>query len=690
MTFASIGAIALQDYTEAAAVAFLFALSEWLEVRATTRARHALTSIAKLRPEKANIIHPFTLGLMVVPATSVPVGTMVSVRTGEKIPCDGVVVEGQSTVDESSLTGESRPVRKNPGDSVSGGTVNSGKSPLTVRTTSSSEDSAVARLIRLVEEAQTNRSETEKLVDEFAKIYTPLVVLTAVLMCSIPWAFGPEIGRTWTNNGLVLIVVACPCALIISTPVAYVAGLAAAAQNGVLIKGGAFLEALAQVKHVCFDKTGTLTNGQFSLLHMKVVTTSLSRAEVLQHLSVMEERASHPVAEAILAAARNEGVTIPTTMLLENHVIIEGEGVSGTINGLEVHVRNERMFERLGLLGSVDPSDRGLINEWKSIGGTVGFMSIEGYGIVCAYCAADGIRAESSRVVKSLQKLGISITMLTGDNSDAAASIGRQVGLVEKDIKSKLLPEEKLEYVTNLAWHVRKRNNGEEEALNNDSSSRTATSVLCNPFRKRELAMMCGDGVNDAPALAAADVGVAMGAGAALAMESADVTLLDSNLEKIEFSIRIGRRVTAKIIENIVFSLVVKLIVVGFALAGKTQLWAAIASDVGAMLVVTLNAMTLLPRTHAMASAFTPTEDVEEGNTANVVRPSNGKVSSEELPAKKACCSSGQCKPKLDPVKKACCSSGHCKPQLDPVKKSCCSSGQCKSKSNTTNKSDII
>jgi len=413
MFFASVGAIALQDFTEAAAVVFLFALSEWLEVRATSRARQALAAIVDLRPEKANLVHPFTQELLTVPATAVPVGARVAVKTGDKIPCDGVVLEGTSTVDESSLTGESRPIRKGPKDKVSGGTVNSGLSPLMVQTTSSSDDSAVSRLIRLVEEAQANRSDTEKIVDEFAKIYTPIVVLSALFMCSIPWVFGKETGRQWTENGLILIVVACPCALIISTPVSYVAGLAAAAQKGVLIKGGATLEALSAVKHICFDKTGTLTNGEFALLHMEVLTDALTRENIFQYLALMEERASHPVAQAILAAANNEKIVLPKRMVLRNHKIINGMGVVGMIEGHEVHVGNESLFERLGLLTSVPVKDRQRVDNWKNLGGTIGFMSIAGHGIVCAYCAADGIRQESATVVKNLKKLGLSITMLT-------------------------------------------------------------------------------------------------------------------------------------------------------------------------------------------------------------------------------------------------------------------------------------
>ena len=256
MLFAALGAVALQEIAEAAAVTFLFAFSEWLEVRATSRARHALSAIVKLRPESANLVHPNTGEIIKVSASTVPIGALVIVRTGDKIPCDGVIVEGNSTVDESSLTGESRPVRKGPKDPVSGGTINSGATQMKVRTTVTADDSAVARLIRLVEEAQANRSETEQLVDEFARVYTPVIVLCAVLMCSIPWIWGREIGREWTNNGLVLIVVACPCALIISTPVTYVAALANLAARGILVKGGKYLEALGQVRKICFDKTG--------------------------------------------------------------------------------------------------------------------------------------------------------------------------------------------------------------------------------------------------------------------------------------------------------------------------------------------------------------------------------------------------------------------------------------------------
>lgn len=420
------------------------------------------------------MIDPETQQLWDVPANAVPVGSLVSVKTGDKIPCDGIVVEGQSTVDESSLTGESRPIRKCPKDSVSGGTVNNGVRQLVVRTTATADDSAVARLIRLVEEAQLNRSDTEKRIDEFAKFYTPLILCGAILMCSIPWLYGPDTGRKWTHNGLVLVVVACPCALIISTPVTYVAGLAATAQKGILIKGGAFLEALGQVSHICFDKTGTLTNGEFGLLYMDIVGEAYTREEVLQHLLLMEERAAHPVAQAIINAARNENITIPKEMVLQKHTILAGEGVTGVINDNDVFIGNERLFDRLGLLSDLNSDILERVNSWKHFGGTIGFISIGEAGIVGMYCAADAVRPEAANVVSSFQKGGIRLSMLTGDNEEAANSVGTQLGWQREknEIHAKLLPADKLSYVEELT---------------------TSSAALAKPCYRKYIVLFVGD-----------------------------------------------------------------------------------------------------------------------------------------------------------------------------------------------------
>merc|ERR1712238_75973 len=403
MFLAVVGAVCLKMFDEAAAVTFLFSLSEWLEDGATSRANSALTSIVNLKPEVANIIQPKTKELIVVPATSVPVGAMVAVKSGDKIPCDGIVTEGTTTVDESSLTGEARPVKKGPKDKVSGGPVNSGNTQIVVRTTHSSDDSAVSRLIRLVEEAQANRSETEKIVDAFAKVYTPVVVVLAVSLCTIPWLWGDQIGRDWMGRGLSLLVIACPCALVISTPISYVAGLAATAQNGVLIKGGAHLEALGQLKHVCLDKTGTLTVGEFKLLDLDVFGKNSKREDVLQYLALMEERATHPLATSLVDGIKSEGITISKSLFVKDHTFLAGEGVMGTINNSKVYVGNERLFRRLGMFESIPQAQREKVESWEAIDGTIGFMSIENRGVVCAYCVADAPRPEAAQVLKELQ-----------------------------------------------------------------------------------------------------------------------------------------------------------------------------------------------------------------------------------------------------------------------------------------------
>ncbi|KAL7449941.1 hypothetical protein ACHAWC_003650, partial [Mediolabrus comicus] len=514
--------------------------------------------IVCLKPEHANVLNPYTKAIVVLPASAVAVGSLVSVRPGDKVPCDGKVVEGESHVDESTLTGESRPVSKAEGMNVSGGTINIGNSQLVIKTTATSESSAVSRLIRLVEEAQSNRSETEKMVDTFAKIYTPFVVLAALCMCTIPWAISYDVGILWTKNALVTIVIACPCALIISTPVTYVAGLTAAAQKGVIVKGGQHLESLGRTKSIAFDKTGTLSEGVFQLLELRV-TGKRSRREVLEYLALMEAPASHPLSEAIVKGAANEDVTIPKHLELKNHTLLPGEGITALVNGKEVYVGNKKLFQRLGMYHNLPKEHAVLVDEWANAGATTGFISINGEGIIGSYCVADKIRAESKEVLQDLKKRGIEVTMLTGDLNPVALGIGNQIGIGEEFIKSELLPEDKLTAIQNKVDASREK----------DKWWKTKRSV-----------MMVGDGVNDAPALAIADVSVAMGEGAALAMETSDVTLMDSDLRKLSWVIHMGKRVIRTIAVNIAFSLIVKGLVGGFMLAGRGSLWAAIASDV--------------------------------------------------------------------------------------------------------------
>lgn len=575
MVTAALGALALGEYDEAASVSFLFAVSEFLESRASKKARKALSEICALRPDHANVIHPITKEIVVVPADRVPLGSLISVRTGDKIAADGVVVEGSTSIDESSLTGESTPVHKNLGDEVSGGTINIGQTQLVVRTTKTVDDSAVSRLIRLVEDAQSNRSPTEMMVDSFARSYTPSVIFIAAIMCTVPWYFGTDIGRQWTLNGLIIVVIACPCALTISTPVTYAAGLAATAKRGIVIKGGSKLEAMGSVDRIVFDKTGTLTQGKFSVTQMDVIGTSRTRREMLGLLSLMQERASHPIASSLVQAAKNEGVTVPRQMVVSDHQILKGEGIMAKVDGeLQVYVGNRRLFNRLGMFDVLSSSNKNLVQEWEETGGTIGFIGSCKDGIFGMYCVKDSVREEAKIALHELREAGIESFMCTGDSGAMAQAVAKQIGIPGDCVNSELLPEDKLAFVKGL---------------------RRAEPKQLSLCRKKRYVLFCGDGVNDAPALAGADIGVSMGEGAAMALEMSDVTLMDSQLTKLPYVIEMGQRVLRTVMENIIISLVAKLAVVVLTFMGKMTLLYAIAADVGVMLLVTLNGMKLLP-----------------------------------------------------------------------------------------------
>jgi Cd2+/Zn2+-exporting ATPase len=587
MATAAIGACILGEWDEAASVSFLFSVSDYMELRASSRARRALQAIIQLRPDHATVIDEVTKDISIVPAMHVPIHALLSVRTGDKIAADGIVVEGTSSIDQSSLTGESRPVQVTVGSTVSGGSINIGATPLHIRTTASVQDSAVSRLIRLVEDAQSNRSPTEKLVDTFARAYTPAVVGMAMILATIPWFWGIEMGRTWSMNALILIVIACPCALTISTPVTYAAGLAATAQRGIVCKGGATLEALGNVQTIIFDKTGTLTEGKFIVTNLQNIGTSMKRNEMLEHLALMEMPSSHPLASTLIQAVKSEGVTIPSNATVREHTLLPGEGVTALINNRNVYVGNRRLFERLGMYQDLPIENKHIVDQWEvDQGGTVGFIGVEGIGIVGSYCATDVVRLEAKETVQAFLSSGFDVLMLTGDGAGAAKSVARQVGIPESAVHSQLLPEDKLSFVTKL----------KSTTNENDESDDTPSINICQKERK---VLFCGDGVNDAPALAFADVGISMGEGAALAMEMSDVTLMDSNLSKLQYVIHVGSRVLQTIRENIIISLLCKFIVIALTFGGYMTLLLAIASDVGVMLLVTFNGMKLLPRSDA-------------------------------------------------------------------------------------------
>lgn len=475
MVTAAFGAMFLQEFDEAASVSFLFSISEFLEDQATRKARLALDSIVNMRPDRANLIHPSTGDIDIVPVSDLEIDSLVCVRTGDQIPSDGIVVEGSSQVDESSLTGESALITKEAGDTVSGGTINAGNTRLVIRTTVLVEDSAVSRLIKLVEESASNRSPTEQVVDAFAKSYTPTVICIAMLMCTIPWFFGVEEGRRWTLNSLIIVVIACPCALTISTPVTYAAGLAATAQKGIIVKGGARLEALGSVKTIVFDKTGTLTQGSFTLNHLVTVGSQKTRREVLALLSIMEAPSSHPLAATLVNAAKAEGVgrSIGTTVV--DHSILKGEGVTAIVDGDEVYVGNIKLFKRLGLYDDLDDEQKEKAMEWNEEGGTIGFLGIKGIGIVGMFCVADSVRPEARSVVTTLISDGFNVMMLTGDGDGAANAIAKKVGLPDESVRSQFLPEDKLHFVSSMLGLSKRKG---------------------NLFSKKELLLFVGDGVN--------------------------------------------------------------------------------------------------------------------------------------------------------------------------------------------------
>jgi Zn2+/Cd2+-exporting ATPase len=586
MLIAATGAIGLGEWQEAASVAFLFSVSGLLERRTTRRATQALSNVLNLQPEYGTLINGRR-----VPAVCIPVGTHLLVRPGDKIAADGRVLAGSAELDQSSLTGESRYVSVQKHDTVKAGSIHcGGTTVLTMETTASFQDSDVSRLVRLVEQAATNKSETENLIDQFAAFYTPLILGLAALMATIPWLFLFWIGNTssdnhqhnqtpadWTMNALILIVISCPCALTISTPVTYAAGLGAAAAQGIVVKGGGILERVGSTTTVVLDKTGTLTTGKFRVAHLDAF--HWKRQDVLRLLLRVESNSSHPLARTLVDAAKREGIEVTDGSGVEQIVIVPGQGITGVVDGKKCFVGNQRLLEdsaAMSLAANLSPEYLKKVESWNDCG-TVGFVGIEGEGILACYSLIDVVRPEAGEVLDMLQSEGVKVFMLTGDSKGAAHSVAKQVGLDEQFVHAQLLPEDKLHFVGSL--------------------KRPLPSSFA-VFRQNRNVLFCGDGVNDVPAMAAAaDIGVAMGEGAAVAMEMSDIALMDSDLSKLYFVMKLGKKVLSTVRENIFISLFCKALVTALTFAGYMTLFYAIASDIGVMLLVTVNGLKLLPMT---------------------------------------------------------------------------------------------
>ncbi len=562
MVIAVVGAMAIGEWPEAAIVVVLFALGEALEGYATERARGALESLRDLAPPTALRLLPDGRTEM-APVEALAVGDRVRVRPGDRVSVDGVVRAGQSAVDQSSITGESIPADKAPGDAVFAGTVNT-FGVLEVEVTRLAADNTLNRMVTLVQEAQSRQAPVQRFVERFARVYTPVVAAAALLLATLPplllrQPFWGELG--WLMRALQMLVIACPCALVISTPVTVVSALTQAAQRGVLLKGGRTLEALGRVEIFAFDKTGTLTAGRPVTTDVINVCQDSGCTAGLRYAAALEAQSSHPLARALVAEAQAQSVPL---LIAEDVMVLGGRGVTGRVNGARVTVASHPHFD------AAIPHPDAVCCEAERLaadGKTV--MLVEHDSRVCSiFAMSDTARPESREALASLQALGqtqpggrggaIRTVMLTGDGPAVAQAIGRQLGV--DDVRAGLLPEEKVAAVQALA----------------------AEGVVA----------MVGDGINDAPALAQATVGIAMGgAGSAQAMETADVVLMGDDLRSLPFLVRLSRRTQRVIQANIFLALGVKALVFALAAAGVATLWMAIVADVGASLAVILNGL---------------------------------------------------------------------------------------------------
>jgi Zn2+/Cd2+-exporting ATPase len=557
MVIAVIGAIFIGEWIEAAIVVVLFALGEALEGYAAERARGALESLLDLAPAVALRLGPEG-HTEEVPVETLSVGDRVLVRPGDRVSVDGLVRAGESAVDQSPITGESVPVDKAPGDEVFAGTVNT-FGALEVEMTRPTADNTLNRMIALVQEAQSRQAPVQRFVERFARIYTPTVTILAFLVAAAPpLLFGqPFWGeRGWLIRALQMLVIACPCALVISTPVSVVSALTNAAARGVLVKGGRTLEALGRVQVFAFDKTGTLTEGRPVTTDVLDVCEDVSHPHNgLAYAAAVEAQSSHPLARALVAEAQAQKIGM---LPAEEVAILSGRGVTGRVNGSTVTVASHPYFD------AVTPHAESICHQANRLaadGKTVMMVCHDDH--VCSiFAVADRSRIESADALASLRALGdIRTVMLTGDSAAAAQAIGRQVSV--DDVRAELLPEGKVAAIRELA------------------AGDTAVAMV-------------GDGVNDAPALAQATVGIAMGgAGSAQAMETADVVLMGDDLSQLPFIVRLSRRTRRIIRANVIFALAIKALVFALAAAGMATLWMAIVADVGASLAVILNGMRL-------------------------------------------------------------------------------------------------
>ncbi|MBY0380989.1 MAG: cadmium-translocating P-type ATPase [Xanthobacteraceae bacterium] len=548
MSVAAIGAVVIGATEEAATVVFLFLIGELLEGVAASRARASIQDLTRLVPKTARVEEDGQV--REVQAETLAVGALIQVRPGDRIPADGMIVSGQSAIDEAPVTGESTPVRKGPDDTLFAGTVN-GDGLLRVRVTAAAADNTIARVVRLVEEAQESKAPTERFIDRFSRFYTPGVVAVAILVAVVPPLLFGGVWSDWIYKGLAILLIGCPCALVISTPAAIAASLSAGARRGLLLKGGAVLEQVGKVTMACFDKTGTLTAGKPQVTD--VIGLARSENDVLGFAAALEAGSSHPLASAILAEAHKRDIPIPATSTSE---AVGGKGIRARVDGLHVFLGSPAAA---GEIVSLKPDDElrfaGLTDDGKTVS-----VLVIGQLLAGAIAMRDEPRPDAVKGLKLLNKAGIKTVMLTGDNQRTATAVGKQLGI---EVRAGLLPQDKQRIVAQFrstGWTVAK----------------------------------IGDGINDAPALAAADIGIAMGGGTDVALETADAAVLHGRVSDIAAMVDLSKRTMVNIRQNIAVALGLKAIFLVTTIVGLTGLWPAILADTGATVLVTLNALRLL------------------------------------------------------------------------------------------------
>ena len=551
MIVAVAGALVLGEWLEAATVVCLFAIAQWLELRTMERARQAIRALIDLSPREA-LVRRDGVELQAF-VENIRVGEEILVRPGDKIPLDGTILGGHSDVNEAPLTGESLPADKGPGDEVFAGSIN-GQGALDIRVTRLVRDTRLAQIIHLVEMAQASRAPIQSFVDQFARVYTPVVLALAVVVALLPPLVSGADAATWVYRALVLLVISCPCALVISTPVSIVSALSAAARNGVLVKGGVHLERLAGVRVVAFDKTGTLTRGELKVAGVLSLTDASPDA-VLRYAAAVEARSEHPVARAIVAHARAHGVVIEGAA---RFVSAPGMGAEAEIDGVRVSIGNERLFRDRGIPVPAS-SELDLVKEQ---GHSLVLVAANGVAIG-AVALSDRPREMAREAIELMREQGVKwVAMLTGDHERTAARVAEELGVDE--YYAELLPQQKHECVRSLS-------------------------------RRHGAVLMVGDGINDAPALAAADVGIAMGAaGSDVALETADVALMSDELLRVPYAIRLARATLRNVRMNVAISLALKAAFLVLAVGGAATLWMAVLADTGASVIVVGNALRLL------------------------------------------------------------------------------------------------